>query len=207
MMRLVIVLLLCSASWGQTPGLSTVRVYSYQKNADRYPSDYGSGWLVEDDKVVTAYHVIHKHKKFMVRFRDDVKSEAKVLAFHDKYDIALLWVSPHPSIRRMRTTGTPVFGKAAVHGYGYDFQYRYRVGLLGSKMKVVDMNYKNLGLPTISDTEGEWRALMCIAIPGDSGGCVTINGEVIGVVLASNSKYCVFCPIEIVKREFNEHLK
>ncbi len=205
MRTFVLLLLFCGSVAGQTPGLSTVRVYNYI-DLDSYPDSYGSGWLIDDDKVVTAYHVIHrkhKDKRCMVRFNDNCKTTGIVLAIDPKHDIALIWISPHPDIRKVPTDDTPESGLVAVHGYGYDFEYRYRVGMLFARVKGT-RNGNDIKIE--SDPNGYWRAVMCSAIRGDSGGPVTINGKVIGSVLSTNDKYCVFCPIEVIREKFSDYL-
>lgn len=209
MRALLLTLLLCLPAIAQTPGLATVRVYSFQ-DAGETPDSLGSGWLIENDKVVTAAHVIRGHrdgnKPIKIRFNDNWKTWATVLAVDEKYDIALLWINPHENITRLSLKDTPKFGKVAVHGYGYDFEYRYRLGWIAGGMSVARMD-ENGFIPTKPDPEGEWRAIMCCAIPGDSGGPVTLDGQVIGSILATNAQYCVFCPIEIIRDKFSDHLK
>jgi hypothetical protein len=231
MIRVLFLLLLFTApALSQTVGLASVRVYKFggrntqAANDDNLPDGSGSGWLISGSQVVTAYHVVHNNrggnKQIQVRFPDGWRSWGVVEAYSLEHDLALVWINPHPSITKVpMSESMPDQGEeVTIHGYGYDYEYKQHKGVLWSRMRnsIADgqankdwwylQNYSNQFGKTDYDANGAWQAVKTVSIPGDSGGPVTYNGEVVGSVLSITPKVSVIVRIDTIKEVFGDKL-
>lgn len=219
-------------SFAQTASLASVRVYKFggrnskALNEDNIPDGLGSGWLISDTQVVTAYHVVHRcrqgDKQLQVRFPDGWRSWAVIEATDLKNDLALLWINSHPWIKAIPCGEVPEEGEdVKIHGFGYDYEYRTHVGEIQTRLKNAILDdftgqnwrqylYAFYGLKKGKSKPGQngpWQAVHTVALPGHSGGVVTHKGLAIGSVLSITDKYSIICRIDTIRGSFKDKLK
>lgn len=225
MRTLVILLLFAATAFAQTPELASVRVYSFH-DKDQWPDCNGSGWLITDTQIVTAYHVVHGcrsgNKQVQIRFPNGWRTWGVIEATDLRNDLALIWINSHMSVKPIPTGDVPDDGEATIHGYGYDYEYKPHKGKLDCRVRnttlddykgnspdafLYNLYSKRSGGSADIDAEGNWQAIKVLSIPGDSGGPVTYDGKVIGSILSITSSYSIFCRIDTIKETFKDKLK
>ncbi len=134
----------------------------------------GTGVVIAGDRILTAYHVVDGAQILKIKTLSGAVFDAKVVAFDNAADIALLTTTAHgltslPLSAREAKVGEQVL---AIGNSGHDFlQARTgRLLRLGAKARQADFPQNTL----------EMNAPLA---PGDSGGpIINAQGEVIGIV-------------------------
>ena len=138
----------------------------------------GTGILIQPTLVMTAAHVVDDANLVQVRFDDDTRIDASVIASVESSDIALLKLSeapPNPIIAIMGDSdvaqiGSPVF----IVGAPYGIEQTLSVGHLSGRIQRGEMSN---GKPI------EFLQTDTAINPGNSGGPMfNEQGEVIGIV-------------------------
>lgn len=216
MKTILILLLLASAAFSQTPELSTVRIYNH-RDADNDYDGWGSGFVVSDNQVITAYHVVHRHregdKQVQIRFSDNSRSWATVEAVSLQHDLALLWINKHETIASLPLGEIPEEGTTiTVQGFGRDYEFKSKSGTMVNRMVSIASrefeDYDSLvGVVDAAPEDGPRQAVFAKARPGDSGGPVTHEGKVIGVVLSVAENVTIFTRIDTVLADFKGKIR
>lgn len=112
----------------------------------------GTGFLVDEDHLITAAHVVQTASVIMVHFYDEEKIPADVVAISTSADVALLklnWKKKNPHILKLGDSdkmevGNRVFVVGAPLGLAYSFSAGYISGRLKSNRisnAFVDLEY------------------------------------------------------------------
>ncbi len=163
-----------------SPSVVTIRTATAQDVArgNSRGSGIGSGFLIEDDLVMTAAHVVDGAHKISISFKDGKYFEAEVVSSIASSDAALLRMNkPHPNPKLMRlgsdldvNIGEPVF----VIGAPFGIEHTLSVGHLSGKSTRSLMAGGSPVRLLQTDTAIN---------PGNSGGPMfNQHGEVIGIV-------------------------
>ena len=139
----------------------------------------GSGFLISDNQVITAAHVVQVADKVNVQFVDGEIIPAKVISAYSKADVALLeliWPKKNAVTVEFADSdqvkvGDQVFVVGAPYGLGHSLSSGYVSGKIDMKQ---DKN---------PFTNSEYIQTDAAINTGNSGGPMfNMNGEVIGVV-------------------------
>ncbi len=139
----------------------------------------GSGFLVSDNQVITAAHVVQVAEKVNVQFVDGETIPAKVISSYGVADVALLeliWPKKNAVTLKLADSdqvrvGDQVFVVGAPYGLGHSLSSGYVSGKIDMKK---DKN---------PFTNSEYIQTDAAINTGNSGGPMfNMNGEVIGVV-------------------------
>lgn len=152
-----------SESIGSPPPPAVVRVYVLEKDA----RSSGSGTLVTPDTIITCNHVVKDRSKddVEVMFGNWDVVIGKVIKVDANYDLALIKLNAPRTEKPMALASCQLGDEVAINGFGYG-PYLEQTG-----------KYEE------QDTTKKW----CIvkgaqARSGDSGGPVTKDGEIVGVL-------------------------
>ena len=164
-----VVVILTTSSASSSPG--TV--------ASSKPTGLGSGVLIEDNKVLTAAHVIQSAESVKVRFHDGQEVLAKVLSSSQQADVALLRLSRTPPGSRPAVLGnsddTKIGEQIIVVGAPYGLAYTLTTGHISNR---IDPGEVGSGFSAT-----EFFQTDAAINRGNSGGPMfNMKGEVIGVV-------------------------
>jgi serine protease Do len=139
----------------------------------------GSGFLISENQVVTAAHVVQVAEKVNVQFVDGETIPAKVISAYSVADVALLeliWPKKNAVTIKLADSdkvkiGDQVFVVGAPYGLGHSLSSGYVSGKIDMKQ---DEN---------PFTNSEYIQTDAAINTGNSGGpMVNMNGEVVGVV-------------------------
>ncbi len=163
-----------------SPSVVTIRTATERDVArgNRQGSGVGSGFLVEDNLVMTAAHVVDGAHVIQISFKDGRRFEAEVISSIASSDVALLRMDkPHPEPALIElgsdldvAVGEPVF----VIGAPFGIEYTLTIGHLSGKST---RSLMAGGAPVrLLQTDTAIN-------PGNSGGPMfNQHGEVIGIV-------------------------
>jgi hypothetical protein len=231
MKAILILLLLAGSAVAQTPKLATVRIYTWYEcarciGAPDVPNGKGSGVYVSPNQILTAFHVVEGRKmglptpqgttehqnSVQVRFPDGHKCWATVEAEDAITDVALLRIAPHETITPL-ALGSDVVknGIIKIHGYGWDFDYLTVRASVSNRMSPIEPLVVHPGgwaKGSVADPNGPWVNLFgAVARPGDSGGPLTKDGKVVGIVIKMGRGYSQGVGINHIKKLFTGRLK
>lgn len=139
----------------------------------------GSGFLISENQVITAAHVVQVAEKVNVQFVDGETIPAKVISAYSTADVALLeliWPKKNPVTVKLADSdqvkiGDQVFVVGAPYGLGHSLSSGHVSGIIDMKQ---DKN---------PFTNSEYIQTDAAINTGNSGGPMfNMNGEVIGVV-------------------------
>lgn len=197
---LVVLVLLAPTVVMASPPDWCVRIF-VNEEGDYVPESMGSGSLIASDLVVTNHHVVRDRKddsSIQVMFPDwKIAADARVIAESKKWDLAII------QIRKTIKTPIPLgrdpqyLDKASMHGYGYGI-YATGPGTIDSYVEIEG----------VGSTEGDEKDDLMVldgvgARQGDSGGAVTHEGKLMGVISMSDGKSTIF----IVQSQVRKLLK
>lgn len=140
----------------------------------------GSGFLIDDRKVVTAAHVVQTAESITVEFANGEKIPAKVMSVYKNADVALLELAIKPKEpvtvafgdSDAMKIGERVFVIGAPFGLEHSLSSGYISGKIGNDRKLSN-----------AFTELEFFQTDASINHGNSGGPMfNLNGEVIGIV-------------------------
>jgi len=226
MKSIAILLLLAASAVAQTPKLATVRIHTWGDKErivgfPEVPNGHGSGVYVSPNQVLTAWHVVEYRKKFslvaehpnsvQVRFADGHKCWATVEAEDAITDVALLRIHPHPTITPLEMgTNRARNDVVRLHGYGFDYEYRMFRATVANRMSPIEPTEIKDGWSeaSVADPNGPWVNLFgAVVRPGDSGGPITKDGKVTGIVIKRGHGYSQGVDINHIKTLFTGRLK
>lgn len=156
----------------------TVHTLSSKAGSPKPQSGLGSGVLIDEDRILTANHVIDSAQLIRVQFKDGVQIPAVVVASLEASDIAVLkldWAHPTPVIATLADSdatrvGEPVFIIGSPFGISQTLSIGHLSGRLDKGMLAGGSPIEFLQTDTAINT-------------GNSGGPMFNSaGEVIGVV-------------------------
>ena len=139
----------------------------------------GSGFMISDNQIITAAHVVKVAEKVSVQFLDGEVIPAKVISAYGTADVALLeliWPRKNAITLNLADSdqvkiGERVFVVGAPYGLGHSLSSGYVSGIIKNK------NDKN------PFTNSEYIQTDAAINTGNSGGpMINMKGEVIGVV-------------------------
>ena len=139
----------------------------------------GSGFLISENQVITAAHVVQVAEKVNVQFVDGETIPAKVISAYSVADVALLeliWPKKNPVTIKLADSdkvriGDQVFVVGAPYGLGHSLSSGYVSGKIDMKE---DEN---------PFTNSEYIQTDAAINTGNSGGpMINMDGEVVGVV-------------------------
>ncbi len=121
-----------------SPAVVTIHTSNYDSQKQVPQRGLGSGVVIENDKVITAAHVVHTANRIQVKFKDGYTTEATIVSSIPSSDIALLkLIKPPENIVLAETTdssavriGEPVF----VIGAPFGIEHTLSVGNLSGRM-------------------------------------------------------------------------
>ena len=159
---------------------SVVTIYTAGVNPDSHRTErgLGSGVLIEEDRVITAAHVIQTAQSIEVHFKDGTRVPAVVMASLESSDIALLRLldtHPDPVIATLADSnntrvGEPVFIIGSPFGISQTLSVGHLSGRMTRGMLAGGSDIEFLQTDTAINT-------------GNSGGPMfNVHGEVIGIV-------------------------
>jgi len=178
--RTILLILLTTPCFSQTPKEATVRVYAYTDKL--YPSYRGSGVLVSATQVITNWHVVAKRQEgknsIQVRFSDGLRSWATVEFENKEKDVALLTIPSHPVFQPMEFGVDVEYGEDVdTYGYTYDYEFVRRTNRMWYRQTRKKV-----------DVEGYFFAVTGKRrVPGDSGGPVVKNNKIVGIIRSIGS--------------------
>ena len=150
----------------------------------------GSGWLLEENLIITNEHVVEHYRTVTIRQAEDPKFTASVLAVDRQRDLALIEFDPEEVPLNSRAAplplGTVPMDEIAqeLMALGYSTLSPLEDGTVGA----ASANRGVLSqVVTIDDNKEIRNLLMDVPVdPGDSGGPVfNSRGQVIGLVRAA----------------------
>lgn len=121
-----------------SPAVVTIHTSNFDSQEQTQKSGLGSGVVIDNDKVITAAHVVHTASRIRVKFKDGYSTEAEIVSSISASDVALLkLVNPPADIVVAETTdssavriGEPVF----VIGAPFGIEHTLSVGNLSGRM-------------------------------------------------------------------------
>jgi S1-C subfamily serine protease len=152
-----------------TSGIARVQVVTCDSGA------VGTGFLVEDDMVVTAAHVVEGATTITTQI-DGKLTGAQVLGVNDRADLALLRLNNASKghVFTLGTTDPPVGTEVAALGFPFGDDLSFTRGTVSGLNRTVAGNGGTIGNLLQTDTPTN---------PGNSGGpLITVEGAVAGVV-------------------------
>jgi S1-C subfamily serine protease len=139
----------------------------------------GTGWLFEDDVVVTNAHVVGEADRVRVGFSEEETQVSEVLGRDDLSDLAAVRVADTPDYATplSLTESEPVIGtNVAVIGTPYGLRGSLSSGVVSGRNRLIPNPRANFVLPNAIQTDAPVN-------PGNSGGpLVNLDGTVLGVV-------------------------
>lgn len=180
----------------------TVRVYVHE-DGDNFADSYGSGAVISPTLVLTNWHVVQERRgssqSVQIRFADGSRRFATVLKQVKKWDVALLRI--RATTMKPFVIGTrPKPGKrATIQGFGRDYEYVSRVGIVSKKFFGPDQ-----------DSAGDFFEITgVVARQGDSGGPITDSrGRLIGILFGStddkSDTYTMGVTIDRIRKVFGK---
>lgn len=139
----------------------------------------GSGFLINEDTIVTAHHVVEGATAISLRFGQEVVA-GETLAVDAEADLAIVRLTGAVSREVLHLADDPAAVGASVAALGYPFGEP--LGMTQGAVTATDLRINVAG----QDRWGMFRTDAAIN-PGNSGGpVVTIEGQVVGVVDAGS---------------------
>jgi len=139
----------------------------------------GTGWVFEDDVVVTNAHVVGEADQVRVGFSEEETQVSEVLGRDDLSDLAAVRVEDTPDYADSLslTDSEPVVGaNVAVIGTPYGLRGSLSSGVVSGRNRLIPNPRANFILPNAIQTDAPVN-------PGNSGGpLVNLDGTVLGVV-------------------------
>jgi len=144
-------------------------------------SQYGTGWWISENYLVTAAHVINYQITQVQIIKGDYISSAKVIAYDQKYDVAILYVSQPPKKQYIfELSKTSVEKGMKIYPVGYPFE------LYQLYKDIVKMSWNpriSMGIVAWYDSNRNLFEMSAAVDAGNSGGPVLdSNGNVVGLV-------------------------
>ncbi len=139
----------------------------------------GSGFLVGPDTLVTAYHVVEDATAVSVRFGADVVSGSPV-AVDEAADLAIVKLHQRSTATPLQPSDTPAAVGAAVAVLGYPLGKP--LGMTQGAVTAADLRVQVEG----EDRWGLFRTDAAINGGNSGGPVVTVDGRVVGVVVAGS---------------------
>lgn len=140
----------------------------------------GSGFLLDDEHIITNNHVVNTAKTVEVVFYDGERREGTVIGTDQYSDLAVIKVSDMPSTARSLPlvarfedleVGQPVI--AIGNPFGLDNTMTY--GIISAMGRVIPTGVTRFSIPKVIQTDAPVN-------PGNSGGpLLNLQGEVVGV--------------------------
>jgi hypothetical protein len=184
---------------------SVVRIYSDRDGYD----GLGAGFFISaDGKILTAYHVVQGAKNIYIHGSNGEYKDARLLAYDDVWDIAMLQVSPDSLTQNFIPIGNIPDSLLKVKGIA--------IGYPANKIYFVSEVSFNTDTPVRAQHFFGPEGIQLFAEPkidiipinmtfnkGMSGGPVIVNGKVIGILTAGQSPrgvtFCWAIPISRIK--------
>lgn len=172
------------------PTVATQPSYVVRVTAEGRTPIAGSGFLVRNDVVLTAYRNVKRvnRRTIQVEFMDGYKCEATIIKAHPFWDLALLRIKPvlYPEARPAMV---PAAKGETVTVCGFPIGLRYG-----------EVSGEVVGRRTRAQDIDSLFLVNNQALPGMVGGpVIDTNGDVVGIMYAANL-YISVTDIDIVKR-------
>jgi S1-C subfamily serine protease len=191
--------MLSLADANEIPPEGAVRVYVYE-NYDDIPDVSGSGAITSSTQVITNWHVVESRREgntsVQVRFRDGSRNYATVIKQSRSWDVALLQI-PETEMEPYKIGPAPkAKDEVQTAGFGYDYEYIAINGTISSAI-LFPAGYK------ISD-KGLFQVKGAVSRQGDSGGPVTKDGYLVGILFGTSKRLKITegTSIERIKKMF-----
>jgi S1-C subfamily serine protease len=121
-----------------SPTVVTIHTSNYNSHTQAIQNGIGSGVVIDQDKIITAAHVVHTARRIQVKFKDGYTSDAEILSSVTSSDVALLKLLDPPENIVIAETmdsstvriGEPVF----VIGAPFGIEHTLSVGNLSGRM-------------------------------------------------------------------------
>ncbi len=144
-------------------------------------SQYGTGWWISENYLVTAAHVVNYQITQVQIIKGGYISTGKVVAYDQKYDVAILYVDNPPKEQYIfeLSSGAPKKGmKIYPIGYPFELYQLYKdIAKMSANPRI------SMGIVAWYDHERKLFEISAAVDAGNSGGpIVDSNGNVVGLV-------------------------
>lgn len=161
-----------------SPAVVTIHISSNDGSNQRQKSGLGTGIVIEEDRIITAAHVVHTADSITVKFKDGYTTEAEIVTSIPASDVALLkLLNPPENVTIAETIdsdsvriGEPVF----VIGAPFGIEHTLSVGNLSGRI--------NRGLMAGGEPVNLLQTDTAINQGNSGGPLFNRDGKVIGIV-------------------------